>query len=231
MAESPKVALFIHGAGGGGWEWKLCIPVFERAGWQCLAPDLQPALSGISTTHLTDYLEQTRRWAYEAGPSPVVIVGASMGGLLALKASETISTSAVVLVNSVPPAGIKNPTQQSFPPIIEWSQGTLEDSEMAMPDSDDGIVELAYQSWRDESGAVLNEIRQGVEVEWPNSPVLVIAGEDDEDVPALVARSIAARWPAELRIYEEMGHLSPLLGRAAPGVAQDVLHWLEKSVR
>jgi pimeloyl-ACP methyl ester carboxylesterase len=37
------VAVMIHGAGGGGWEWDAWRPVFEHGGWDVIAADLMPS--------------------------------------------------------------------------------------------------------------------------------------------------------------------------------------------
>ena len=75
-------ALMIHGAGGGGWEWDVWRRVFLAAGWRVSTPDLRPAAAGLAATTLDDYEAQVHAWIHAA--SPDVVVGASLGGLLAL---------------------------------------------------------------------------------------------------------------------------------------------------
>ena len=82
-----RAALFVHGAGGGGWEWNVWRGVFEAAGFHVEAPDLMPARSDVTATRLQDYQAQVRA-ALAALPRPRVLVGASLGGLLALNAAE-----------------------------------------------------------------------------------------------------------------------------------------------
>ena len=108
-----KVAVFVHGAGGGGWEWNSWTPVFEKAGWQCIAEDLVPVKQGIAKTTFHDYLAQVEHWGDDARPGKLVLIGASMGGILALKASERLNPDALVLVNSVGPAGIDKHSVES----------------------------------------------------------------------------------------------------------------------
>jgi pimeloyl-ACP methyl ester carboxylesterase len=109
--------------------------------------------------------------------------------------------------------------------VIEWSHGTFEATRDALPDSDEAVVQFAHQHWRDESGAVLCELQQGVSVDRPSCPVLLIAGEDDEDVPATVSASLAQAWDADLWLLPDQKHLCPLLGRGAPALAQQVVEW------
>ncbi|MBY4597759.1 alpha/beta fold hydrolase, partial [bacterium BD-1] len=86
MSEHAHGAVFVHGAGGGGWEWAAWRRVFAAAGWNALAPDLWPAPAGLAATSLADYAVQVRGWL-AAAPRPRVLVGASLGGLLAAMAA------------------------------------------------------------------------------------------------------------------------------------------------
>ena len=82
----PEV-LFLHGAGGGAWEWNVWIRVFKAHGFHCHALDLLPSASGLAETLLEDYSQQVRQYLL-AMESPKIIVGASLGGLLALMNGE-----------------------------------------------------------------------------------------------------------------------------------------------
>src|SRR5579862_8363577 len=76
------VAVMIHGAGGGGWEYKFWKPVFEKAGYRVVTPDLMPAQGGLAKTTFQDYVDQI---VAAGGEHPSVLIGASMGGVLVLK--------------------------------------------------------------------------------------------------------------------------------------------------
>src|SRR6185437_6554618 len=103
MRETPidmqqrRTVVFVHGAGGGGWEWNVWRRVFAANGWHCRAPDLQPAPAGLAATRLCDYVDQVVAAANAAGPpSPqTVLTGASLGGLLALAASAQVAVAAL----------------------------------------------------------------------------------------------------------------------------------------
>jgi len=227
----PWVAIFIHGAGGGGWEWNVWEPVFTKAGWVCVKEDLVPAKAGIADTHFADYIAQVEAWAKSHQPCKLTLIGASMGGILAQKATETLKPDALVLVNSVGPAGIGTRKAKQWPKVIEWSKGTLKETQDSMPDSDDATIQFAFHHWRDESGAVLREISRGVPVASPRCPVLVVLGDQDTDVPNATGKEMAHRYGADMKIYKGMSHVGPLLGKRAPEVAKFVAKWLDKHVR
>ena len=230
-APIPKVAIFVHGAGGGGWEWSSWRPVFEKAGWVCVTQDLMPAKAGIAATRFSTYLTQVQNWGRLHRPSKLVLIGASMGGILALKASEKLKPDALVLVNSVGPLGAIPRNMKTYPSVIEWSKGTLKETQDSMPDSDDASIQFAFHHWRDESGAVLSAIANGITVEQPSCPLLVIISNRDTDVPNEIGKTIAKRFGGELQTFQGMSHVGPLLGTRAPKVAAFTVEWLNKHVR
>ncbi len=232
-AKPIGTVVMVHGAGGGGWEWDLWKPVFESAGWQVIARDLKPVKAGIAHTTFNDYVRQVIAWCSAARAKPVVLIGASMGGILALKAAEKVRPAAVVLVNSVPPAGIgwQPPTRPPSPPVVEWSKGTLKETRDAMPDSTDGVIRRAFKLWRDESGAVMNEIRSGVNVSVPACPILVVLGKRDTDVSPSSGREIARAYRADILEFAGMSHVGPLLGKRAKEVASLTRAWISSRPR
>lgn len=220
-------AVLIHGAGGGAWEYDLWKPVFVRAGYKFVAKDLVPASGGLEKTTFADYEAQVKSWA-PPGESPVLI-GASMGGILALKVAEALKPSAIVLVNSVPPAGVvtARTPQERYPPVVKWANGPLSETRAAMPDSDEATIQKAWKRWRNESGAVMNALNDRVAVRKPGCPVLMVIGAKDTDISPQTSRNVAAWADADIHEYANMSHVGPLLSRRASGVADSVITWLK----
>lgn len=217
----------VHGAGGGGWEYDLWKPVLERRGYGVVAKDLLPAPEGLARTTLADYVAQARTWIPQG--ESVVLVGASMGGIVALRVAESVRTAAVVLVNSVPPAGVRSartPTE-TFPPVVKWANGAIAETRAAMPDSDEATIQKAWRGWRNESGAVMNELYARVPVRKPTCPVLVVVGAKDTDISPETSRNVAAWTNADIFEYAGTSHVGPLLGRRAAEVAANVATWCE----
>jgi alpha-beta hydrolase superfamily lysophospholipase len=231
LQHPADVAVMVHGAGGGGWEYHLWQPVFEKAGWVVVAPDLMPADGGLEKTRFADYLSQVQDWSKRRG-GKLVLIGASMGGILSLKAAETVTPDAIILVNSTTPAGV-GPRRggAAAPAIIRWANGPREETEVAMPDSDQATIDYAWKRWRDESGAVVNEIRSGIQARKPACPVLVVLGQKDTDIPHTTGLELA-RWAgADVHLYAGMSHVGPLMSTRAAEVAHGVLDWVKKRSR
>jgi pimeloyl-ACP methyl ester carboxylesterase len=220
---SPVTVVMIHGAGGGGWEYDKWRPVFERRGWKVINRDLVPTGGKYALTKLSDYVKQVVSWCPKDGH--VVLVGASMGGRLALEASPKVRPLAIVLVNSVPPEG-HNP--RKFPPLVKWANEPLKDTVDSMPDSDEPTIRWAWKRWRDESGSVMEELSKGGKIQTPTCPVIVVIGENDTDVPPKLSHRMAHEFHATILSYPAMSHVGPLLSRSAEKVAGDVADELAK---
>lgn len=217
-------AICIHGAGGGGWEYAQWEPIFSAAGYSVIANDLRPIAAGLAATQVDDYVAQITDWL--PTNEQIILIGASMGGVLALKVAEAIPPAALVLVNSVPPAGVgASRAHKQYPPIIRWADGPLEETRTALFDSDEATIQWAWPRWRDESGAVLQEIAAGIPVQPPPCPTLVVLSEQDTDVPYQTGLALATWAGADVLLYHGMSHVGPLLSRRAQEVAQMVVAW------
>ena len=217
-------ALLLHGAGGGGWEWNAWRGVLEASGIEAVAPDLQPA-AGLAATAFDDYRQQVGA-RLASLPRPRVVIGASLGGLLAMACAD--EADALVLVNPLPPRRWSaSLPPRDWPRIVPWRRDArLASTRRALPDSDDATALFAFRHWRDESGAVLRAAYAGIDVPRPACPVLCIVSSEDEDVPPLLTRALANAWNADLLEAPSASHVGPLLGRGAPALAAQVVSWL-----
>ncbi len=228
MRPLPPV-LLLHGAGGGGWEWRLWQAALQADGWRVTAPDLQPVPAGIVATTLADYRRQAQAAAAALGEPPVA-VGASLGGLLALLLAADGACRAAVLVNPLPPAPEVGqlPPRSAYPALVRWrTAGRFESTRRALPDGDDSACLYAFRRWRDESGAVMNAARAGIDVAPPRCPLLVLATEQDADVPVEVSAALAARLGASL-LRLPGSHIGPLFGSRADTTVKAVVGWIRR---
>ena len=224
----PGTVVMIHGAGGGGWEYDFWRPVFQRAGWKVVAPDLVPVKGGYAKTSFGDYEAQVVKWG-RGSKRPLIVVGASMGGGLALATASSLKPDLLVLADSVAPAAVPVERKQvDFPDVVRWANGPIEDTRDAMPDSDEKTILWAWKRWRDESGAVMRTLVTGVKAPKPACPVFVVWGEKDTDVPLATGLAMAKLYGADIKVYAGTSHVGPLMGRRATEVASDVLNWASR---
>lgn len=221
---APGTVVCVHGAGGGGWEWGVWARVFAARGYAVIAPDLQPAAGGLAATRYADYLDQVVQWCRGVG-APSILVGASLGGALALAAADVVGAQALILVNPLVP---RSPRPRPRPAIIGWgSQRSLGSTRRAMSDADDAASLHAFRRWRDESGAVLDEA-EAAAAKAASCAALVLASDRDENVPLPLSRALAIRIDADFERIAGAGHLGPLLGRVAASVAERAADWLQR---
>jgi pimeloyl-ACP methyl ester carboxylesterase len=199
--------------------------VLAASGIEAVTPDLQPAAGGLDTTTFDDYLAQACA-ALRALSRPRALIGASLGGLLAMACAD--EADALVLVNPLPPRpwSASLPSKE-WPDVMRWrSDAHLASTRRALPDADDATALFAFRHWRDESGAVLRAAQSGIDVAKPQCPVLCVVSAHDDDVPPALTRALACEWGAELLHAASPSHVGPLLGRGAPALAAQVAGWL-----
>ncbi|QYK54593.1 MAG: alpha/beta hydrolase [Fimbriimonadaceae bacterium] len=225
----PQVVM-VHGAGGGGWEYDFWRLVWEKAGFQVSTPDMMPRNNDYAQTTFTDYLTQTKNAA--KNKRPLVLVGASMGGILVLRAAETLKPDAIVLINSTSPLGVNSPKGGNLlPPIVVWENGPIQDTRDSLPDGDEKTVQWAHPKWRNESGAVLNTIRAGVRANPPACPVLVVIGLEDTDIPPANSMNLAKWANADIHSYAGTSHIGPLMGLRRKEIAKAAVDWALASLK
>lgn len=207
--------LFLHGAGGGPWQWEQWLRVFSPH--DCRVPDIRVTDKPTPAVTLADYADLVRRECEQFRPQ--AIIGASMGGWLAARHARL--TDALILVNAVPLQGHGKLVAAA---VKRWTLASIAGTLAA--DISYGVACRATSLWRDESGAVLNGLVEGGAHKPPRVPTLVLAGERDEEVPLDVQRSYAAQLGADFRTVHGATHLGPIMGKSAGKAAAAALRWL-----
>lgn len=226
----PEV-LFLHGAGGGGWEWNVWTRVFQAHGFEVHAADLLPLPSGLANTLLDDYRQQVHQHLLKKS-SPKIMIGASLGGLLALMNAE--HADAMVLINPIPPSPfhLQLPAPEKYPEIIPWkASASLQGTRRSLFDADEMTCLYAFRHWRDESGAVMNAAMAGIKIVQPACPVLVVASEQDKDIAFATSKLLAENLNASFINLPATSHVGPLLGKTAAHCALKAVAFLNDIFR
>ncbi len=225
--------IFIHGAGGGGWEWDYWKTYFESCGYVCFAPTLKGNKKNLADVSIFDYVRELQK--VKNSKQKPILIGASMGGFLAQKLAEIESVSGIVLVNSVPPKNVAAglwPTKKyaNSTDVIRWStESTLQDTIDCMPEATQKTIHWAHPKWRDESGKVIKELRSGLPIDKKkiSGKVLVVAGKNDIDITPQVSYQIAQYYTADYYAFEGVSHVGALLGKRWQDIAGVVKTWIE----
>ena len=256
-----KRAVFIHGMWGTPDVWRNWRPTFEARGWQTEAPALRhhdPAWTdhsahdpGIGMLSLLDYAADLE--AHVGGKTPSaadkpVLVGHSMGGLLALMLAARGVARAAVLLTPAPPAGVFALRLSNLLAFLRietrwgwWRKPHCATRGEALwhtfntTDPADGTRE--YEGFVPDSGRALLEIglpfldrrhAATVDPRRVTVPLLFVGCAQDRLTPPGVVRRTAERFRhvAAHREYPGQGHWVP----GQPGwrqVADDALDWLD----
>jgi len=249
----------IHGMSGGAWCWENYKGFFEKKGYHCVTPALRfhdvdpkaPPDPRLGTTSLLDYAQDLENEIKKLDSLPI-LMGHSMGGLLAQILGSRGLAKALVLLTPAAPYGImalkpsvirsfwsgmttwgfwKKPARQTFEEA-EYSMMHLLPVEEHRPIYDKLVHESGRAAF--EIGFWLLDRRKASHVDESKvtCPVLVIAGTQDRMAPPSVVRKVARKY-GNVSIYEEFpNHAHWIIGE--PGwqeVAGCIADWLDKALK
>jgi pimeloyl-ACP methyl ester carboxylesterase len=245
--------VMVHGAFCGGWAFERFRAPFEAAGFDVLTPDLRGHGEGDSSgavvgVSMTDYAADIARLCAEQAEPPVLL-GHSMGGLVAQLAARRAEIRALVLLAPSPPWGVAGSSLEEAATafgvqmIGPFSSGALPPdrglmraySLDRMPKAEQ---EAAVARLRPESAMAVREtlnwwldpfMATSVGPGAIGAPSLVISGQGDVVHSSATAKATAERIGAAFEVMPGMSHW--LVGEPGwEGVAQTALAWLSETV-
>lgn len=243
--ESPLGApvLCLHGLFAGSWVYEQLLPLIAERGHPAAALSFRghppaPPIAAIGRTSIAAYCHDAAE-AAKALDRPIVI-GHSLGGLVALLLASRNLVRAVVLVSSAPPRGITvlSPAllmrMPRYLPALLLSRAFL-----PRPNDLDALVLNRVPSSEREqyrgrfvpdSGRAARQAAVGAsdaDLSTTRTPLLVVSGDEDRFVPLGVARRLAQRYDAPLHVAQGHGHF--LFGEPGWEVhAAAILDWIGK---
>lgn len=244
---SRGTALMVHGAFCGGWAFEAFRAPFEAAGYRVAAPDLKgrgPGQSpaGVSMADFADQIAGLVR----AEPEPPVLVGHSLGGLVAQMAAARAPVRALVLLAPSPPWGVAGGSLEEAISAVSlyalgpyWMQAIDPDYASARHYSLDRMDRAArkavFARMTPESGRALWEtlnwwldpfMTTQVQAGRIGAPTLALVGDRDLIHPPATVRQTVGRLGGEVRVMPGMSHWI----LSEPGwetAAEACLQWLD----
>ena len=246
--------VMVHGAFCGGWAFERFKIPFEAAGHQVIAPDLRghapddPATRVINVS-MKDYAADIAQLC-AAQPEPPILLGHSMGGLVALLAARRAPVRALVLLAPSPPWGVAGSSFEEAMTALgvhmvgSFSSGALQPDPSLMrtysldrmaPADRDAVMARLHA----ESGLAVREtlnwwldpfMTTSVGPGPLDPPTLVFSGDRDVVHSTATTRTTADRLGATLRIMPGMSHW--LVGEVGwEQVAEAALAWLSETTK
>jgi non-heme chloroperoxidase len=260
MAET---IFMIHGMFAGAWVWSNFKGFFEAKGYRCVTPTLRyhdinhdinqskAPNPQLGTTSLLDYADDLEREIRQLGVQPIVM-GHSMGGLLAQMLGSRGLAKALVLLTPGSPSGImalKLSMIRAFlsaftkwgfwrnPMRLTFNEAVYSTFHLLLPEEQRALYnKFGYESGRAgcEIGFWLFDAKRASRVDESNvtCPVLVIAGAEDRMLPASVVRKVARKYKAVSTYKEFTNHAHWVLGETGWEVITEYISvWLDQALR
>jgi pimeloyl-ACP methyl ester carboxylesterase len=233
-SEGRSPIILIHGAANSARVWRFWQEELAARGWSSYALDLRGHGEGeaidLSETRMADYADDVIALARELRRAPV-LVGWSMGGLVAMMAAQACDARACVGLAPSTPA-------QRYDASVQIRSGVFgpeeygivhrdPDRQPMMPDLDRDERLIALNSLVMESRVARDERKGGITIDKLECPLLVATG------------TAASQWPRER--YEDLhlarehieaagaSHWGLVLNRrVVPEIVSAVVGWISK---
>lgn len=224
----PPPVIMVHGAFCGGWTFDAFRAPFEAAGHVVITPDLigHDGTSSAAGVSMTDYARQIAR-LIEACDEPPILIGHSMGGLVAQMAAMRARASKLILLAPSAPWGVAGASLEEAVSAVSlyalgpyWLQAIAPDYGVVRRYSVDRLPraerKAIFSRMTAESGRALWETLNWwldpfmtTNVRAPACPVLALAGGQDVVHPPGTVRQTAARLGGQVQVFPEMSHWLP----------------------
>jgi len=242
--------LFVHGTGHAAWCWdENFLPYFAENGFSAHAVSLRGhgASEGgekLKWSSVSDYVDDVFEVASTLSPAPVVI-GHSLGGLVAGKYLEKHDAPAGILIAPSPSEGmfrsglkiqLRNPwlmtkvtLKQDY--AVMFSTPKLAKKFLFSADADERkIAEYAARFGKESYRAALEMIYNLPNPQKIKAPLLVVGAENDALIAPKIIEKTARVLKADCRIFPAMAH-DLMLERGWRDVADFMIGWLAKKIQ
>ncbi len=242
---------FIHGMWSSGRIWDDFRSFFQELGYRCYAPSLPQhftanQVSDTAGLGLNDYRQHLEK-AYRDIGEPAVIVGHSMGALLAQQLASAVRPKALVLLAPAPSSGVTLFHQDACRTLLKplatplfWRKAHKPSLAAARFGLFNGLPEAEHEHLYEqlcyESGQALFEIalwyldrqqQARVDAELIDCPVLTLVGSEDRLTPSSSCKRISEQFTGTSHFHclSGAGHWLPKANQWQ-SIARQIHVWL-----
>ncbi len=241
LHHSPLV--FVHGSWGSSAMWMQYSEFFKNKGWDIYAVDLRghgKSEGTVAGATMNDYVADVKKAVDDHGLSHPILIGHSMGGLVAMMYAATYGAAGLVAIDPSPTREMQGEGEEKvFPETYTPMDAGMPTDPMevmkAFPDLSPEMLMNMKAMLGAESGVARSERKRGISV--PTSalsmPTLFVGGELGESVPfgigIATAHAMGALYTKEVFEVKGATHPGILLGKHALKSAQSIEAWLSKN--
>ncbi|MBL1433992.1 alpha/beta hydrolase [Candidatus Wolfebacteria bacterium] len=230
--------LLIHGSWGGAWMWDIAGPLYAAAGYKTYALSLrghggsEGILEGAT---MEDYVEDVKSVVDEMALENPIIIGHSMGGLVALMYAGKNPGKALVVIGGSPSKEvIGEGEEKEYPVVYTLMEAGMPANPMVvmsmLPDMDKEMIMNMKNMLGMESGVARSDRKLGISVPHIKMPALFTGSEFGDSVPFGISQEIAKKlaevYKGEFISIEGATHPGVLLGKHAGDAAGKIVGWL-----
>ncbi len=234
--------LFIHGAFTRARRWDPWVSFFTAAGYRCIAPSLPahdpPDPRGLARLTFADYVTALAE-VHSGFARPPIVIGHSMGGLIAQHLATRAECAALILISSTPPWPTRG-TRYALPYLLPYflpvvAGRTIRANpeaaiklvlhDLTAAEQREQVPMFAYESGKAYRTVVFGRAR--VPEGAVTCPVLCVSGGADRMLAGSVGGSLAAFYTADHMVFPDRGH-SLVAGSLVGTVASAVRDWIDR---
>jgi pimeloyl-ACP methyl ester carboxylesterase len=202
-SDSRPAVVLVHGATTGPWVFDGWEDVWP--GRDLRVPDLQEGLD-VGHATMSDYADRV----VASCDQGAVLVGWSMGGLVAMMAARRCRPAAVVVIEPSVPSEVGGAD-----PLWPLDVGTYDSASTYGPS-------VPGMRHRPESLLARGERKRGISVSTIDCPMLVVGGRD---YLGTRSRPVAEHYGADLVTFADLGHFELVVDRQ---VREAIAAWVDQ---
>lgn len=217
-------AVLLHGLGFGPWMWDRWLPLFAAEHVRTVALELPghgPEGGNPSFNEAVDQVEAAVRTI----DGPVVLIGHSMGGLIAqILATRLEDLRALLLICPLPAGQVRLlPARENLGAVLRLARPLLTGQAIRVPEAE--YRRLSFSSLSEAEASALyarlvpwpNRLTRDLALHRPNvdpdaihAPVMILLGRQDPIVPWQKSRVLGDLYEGVVWRYDDLAHSPPL---------------------
>ena len=228
---------------GGTWAFKFYMKFFSDAGYNCHALDLRghgKSGGSVEGTTMQDYVDDVRVVVRNLGTENPIIIGHSMGGLIALMYSAQYGSKGTISLDGSPSLEVQKTSEEktypaSYTPKDSGMPTNPIKAMLALPDIYPWRLMMMKKMLGVESGVARSERKLGISIpkEKLSMPLLFVGAEKGTSLPFGIgiekARAQGEYYGAPAIEIRGATHPGLLIGKHWKKCAEAISKWLKEN--